>query len=345
MTSTPSPADAPARAPARPPAPRRPDLAGLGYAAGWRVVRALPDAVGRPAFRLGADRALRRQGRGVRQLAANLRRVVGPELPDDEFADLVRRAMHSYARYYLELFRLPARSRAQVLAGFRVYAGLEELRVDMDAGRGSILVLPHSANWDAAGAWVAATGWRVATVAERLRPESLYRRFVAVRQRLGMEILPLTGGDGSVRGILEDRLSQGYMVPLLGDRDLSGRGVEVDFFGARTTMPPGPAMLALRTGVPLWVLELWYEPDALAGHLRGPLPVPGKEAGSFGTRVRLLTQAIADGLARGIAAHPQDWHMLARLWPDLGPDGGSSGGPRTTDRRGPPGASAPTSGG
>jgi KDO2-lipid IV(A) lauroyltransferase len=315
---------------------RRIDLAGLGYAAGWRVVRALPDSVGLPAFRFAADRAWRRQGRGVRQLAANLRRVVGPAMPADEFDDLVRRAMRSYARYYLEAFRLPARSKAEVLAGFVVYTGLDRLRVDMDSGRGAIIALPHAGNWDAAGAWVAATGWPIVTVAERLRPESLYRRFVAYRERLGMEILPLTGGDSSTRATLEDRLGRGYLVPLLADRDLPGRGVDVDFFGACTTMPPGPAMLALRTGAPLYVLDLWFEPELLGGHLHGPLPVPGREVGPFGTRVRLLTQAMADGLAGGIAAHPEDWHMLARLWADLGPVPG---------REDDPGADLPGQGG
>ncbi len=286
------------------------------YAAGWRVVRILPRSVCAPAFNAGADWAARRRGRGVTRLAANLRRVVGPDMPEPEFDALVRRAMRSYLRYFLEAFRLPAQSREQNRVGFRLARG-HLLGEDVAAGRGAVVALPHGGNWDAAGAWVAAMGWPIVTVAERLKPESLYRRFLAFREGLGMEIVPLTGGDRMVREVLEDRLRKGYVVPLLADRDLPGRGVEVDFFGARTTMPPGPAMLALRTGAPLYTVDMWYEKDAPVGYLHGPLELPGPQDGPFGTRVRLVTQMIADNFARGIAEHPEDWHMLQRFWPDL----------------------------
>jgi KDO2-lipid IV(A) lauroyltransferase len=289
--------------------------ADLGYAAGWRVIRVLPGALTRPAFAAVADLTTRRRGRGVTRLAGNLRRVVGPELPEPEFDALVRRAMRSYYRYALEAFRLPAQSREQNLRGFRL-GGEEMLREDVATGRGAVVALPHAGNWDAAGAWVAAQGWPIITVAERLKPESLYRRFVAFREALGMEILPLTGGDGSVRQTLEDRLRRGYVVPILADRDLTRGGVEVTFFGARTTMPPGPALLALRTGAPLYTVDMWFDPDAPCGRLRGPLELPAPDAGQFGARVRLLTQSIADHLAAGIAEHPADWHMMQRLWPE-----------------------------
>src|SRR5690606_6127599 len=121
------------------------------------------------------------------------------------------------------------------------------------AGRGVIVALPHSGNWDAAGAWVAAHGWPLTTVAERLKPEGLYQRFVAFRNRLGIEIIPTTGSERPPIDLLTERLRAGYVVPLLADRDLSARGVEVTFFGGRTRMPVGPALLALRTGAPLYV--------------------------------------------------------------------------------------------
>src|SRR5262249_33518118 len=156
------------------------------------------------------------------------------------------------------------------LRNFRL-DGEDKLAADVESGRGAVVALPHAGNWDAAAAWVNAKGWPMITVAERLKPESLYRRFVAFRESLGMEILPLTGGDGSIRERLEARLRQGYVVPILADRDLSGSGVEVTFFGARTTMPPGCALLALRTGAPLYVLDTWYAPGVLRGRLHGPL--------------------------------------------------------------------------
>ncbi|SDZ33260.1 KDO2-lipid IV(A) lauroyltransferase [Micromonospora pattaloongensis] len=291
------------------------NLVELGYAAAWRLVRTLPAPVAAAAFRVGADRAHRSGGRGAQRLAANLRRVVGPQVPDAELDALVRAGLRSYARYWMEAFRLPSLSGEQILRGFRL-DGAELLAADVAAGRGAIIALPHAGNWDAAGAWVVANGWPLTTVAERLRPEGVYRRFLAFRERLGMEIIPTEGADRAPIDLLADRAAEGHVVPLLADRDLSARGVEVTFFGGRTRMPAGPALLALRTGAPLYVASMWYEADAACGRLHGPLPVPGPERGPLDQRVRALTQQIADGLAAGIARHPEDWHMLQRMWLD-----------------------------
>jgi KDO2-lipid IV(A) lauroyltransferase len=148
-------------------------------------------------------------------------------------------------------------------------------------------------------------------VAERLRPEGLYRRFLAYREKLGMHIIPLTGGAPPM-DLLMDAIKAAHVVPLLADRDLSARGVEVDFFGGRTRMPAGPAMLAIRTGAPLFVVNMWYE-EIPCGRVIGPLPVPENNR-PLDQRVRELTQRVADELAQGIAAHPTDWHMLQKLW-------------------------------
>ncbi|WFE39621.1 phosphatidylinositol mannoside acyltransferase [Micromonospora sp. WMMD998] len=295
------------------------NLTEAGFVAGWRLIRALPRPVAATAFRVGADRAHRKNGGGTRRLRANLRRVVGPELPEAELDALVRAGLRSYARYWLEAFRLPGLSRAEILAGFRL-DGAELLAADVAAGRGAVVALPHAGNWDAAGAWVAATGWPMTTVAERL-PDGVYERFVGFREGLGMEILPNRGGARPAFDVLVDRLRAGYVVPLLADRDLSARGVEVDFFGGRTRMPPGPALLALRTGAPLYVASMWYEPDAAHASIEGPLALPDPDSAPLDARVRVVTQRIADGLAAGIARHPQDWHMLQRMWLDQGPGG------------------------
>lgn len=304
------------------------NLTELGYAAGWRLARTLPRPVVARAFRAGADRAHRRDGAGTRRLRANLRRVVGPELPEAELDDLVRRGLRSYARYWMEAFRLPALSREQILAGFRLEQ-VEVLAADVAAGRGAVVALPHAGNWDVAGAWVAATGWPLTTVAERLKPAGVYERFVAFRQGLGMEILPTHGGPRPTFDVLVDRLRAGTVVPLLADRDLSARGVEVDFFGGRTRMPAGPALLALRTGAPLYVASMWYEPDAACASIEGPLPMPDESQGPLDVRARSLTQRIADGLAAGIARNPQDWHMLQRMWLDQRGPGDDGPPPRS----------------
>jgi lauroyl/myristoyl acyltransferase len=286
-------------------------LADLGYAAGWSLVKNLPESVVWRAFQAGADRAARRNGPGAQRLRRNLRQVVGPDLPEAELDVLVREGLRSYGRYWMEAFRLPRLSKEKIAAGFELRDNYL-LGDAVAAGTGCVVALPHAGNWDYAGAWVCGQGWPLATVAERLKPESVYQRFVAFRESLGMEIIPLSGGERPPMDVLEDRIRQSYVVPLLADRDLSARGVEVRFFGGRTRMPAGPAMLALRTGAPLFTVSLWYEGTRPVGEVHGPLPLPAE--GPLDVRVRALTQTVADRLAEGIAAHPTDWHMLQKLW-------------------------------
>jgi KDO2-lipid IV(A) lauroyltransferase len=290
-------------------------LAESGYAAGWRIVRTLPAPATRPLFRRGADLAARRAGRGARQLRANLRRVVGPAASEADLDVLVRDALRSYARYWLEAFRLPSVPPDEVVGTMRLdAAGVELLDRSLAAGRGVIVALSHSGNWDHAGAWAAYTGRPVVTVAERLKPETLYDRFVAYRESIGISVLPLTGGRRQPLDELADRLRDGALVCLLADRDLSRRGVEVSLFGGRTRMPAGPALLALRTGAPLLVARLWFDETGSRGSIVGPVEVPPGD--DRVAQVAAMTQQVADSLAEGIAGHPQDWHMLQRMWPD-----------------------------
>lgn len=291
-------------------------LVELSYGVGWSLVKALPRPVVWPLFRAAADRAARRGGPGTQRLRRNLRRVVGPEMTESDLDDLVQRGLRSYARYWLETFQLPRYSREQFRTMFQL-KNWERIPEAVESGTGCVIALPHSGNWDTAGAWVCANGWPLTTVAERLKPESIYQRFLAHREALGMEIIPTVGGERPPLDILTERLGQGHVVPLLADRDLSARGVEVRFFGGRTRMPAGPAVLALRTRAPLYVVSLWYDGDLARGRLEGPVPLPTD--GPLDERVRLVTQEIADRLARGIAEHPADWHMLQRLWLDEPP--------------------------
>jgi KDO2-lipid IV(A) lauroyltransferase len=281
------------------------------YAAAWRTVRALPGRTAYAIFRIGADRAARRGGGGVARLADNLRVVVGDDLPEDQFQELVRDSMRSYARYWCDAFRLPSRTREQHRTGFTLH-GQEILLENCAAGVGTVLGLPHGGNWDAAGAWVASMGMPITTVAERLKPESLYDRFLAFREGLGMEILPLTGGARPTLDVLTDRLGSGTVVPLLADRDFSRGGVPVTFFGRRTRMPAGPAILAIRAGIPLYTVDMYYEPAGPVGQMSAPIPLPA--AGSLSERVAAMTQAMADNFEAGVRRHPADWHMLAKMF-------------------------------
>lgn len=280
------------------------------YAAAWAAVKRLPEPAAAALGRSVADIAWRRRGKGVLRLEANLKRVV-PDATPERLAELSRAGMRSYLRYWMESFRLPAWSKERVRDGF-VPDGIHHLTDGLAAGKGVVLALPHMANWDLAGAWVTtALDVPFATVAERLKPESLYDRFVAYRQGLGMEVLPHTGG--SAFGTLARRLRDGGLVCLVAERDLSASGVEVDFFGERTRMPPGPALLAQQTGALLLPVTLWYDgTPVMRGRVHPPIEVPAE--GGRPARTAAMTQALADVFAAGIAAHPEDWHMLQRLW-------------------------------
>jgi KDO2-lipid IV(A) lauroyltransferase len=291
----------------------RVQAAGYGFAA--TLAKVLPEALMRPLFRLAADVAWRRRGRGVLQLERNLRRLVGPSMSDAELSALSRRAMRSYARYWLEFFRLPVLGRDRIV-GRMVVEGEDRLASAMAAGRGAILALPHSGNWDHAGAWVALRGYPFATVAERLKPESLFDRFVTVRERLGMEVLALTGGHNAFAVLLK-RLREGKLVCLVTERDLGDSGVEVSFFGEPMSMPAGPAALAVSTGAALLPVGLWFTDDGGPGGGWGAVIHPAIEPPTEGDRqakITDMTQRLADAFAVDIAAHPQDWHMLQPLW-------------------------------
>ena len=210
-------------------------------------------------FRQIADQLWRRQGPGVRQLEANLARVIGPDAPVMDLRRPSRDGMRSYLRYRLEVFRLPVIPPAKILGRMRA-AGEEQTAFGhLAAGRGVIFALPHMGNWEHAGAWIVLRGaGKVTTVAERLRPESLYDRFVAFREGLGMEVLPHSAG-ASRFGVLAQRLRAGGLVALLCERDLTGSGIEVEFFGEPARIMGGPAALAEQTGAALMPVTLWYE--------------------------------------------------------------------------------------
>ncbi|GAB2642308.1 phosphatidylinositol mannoside acyltransferase [Kribbella swartbergensis] len=278
----------------------------LVFALAWMLVRRLPERVLSGLFRQAADLAFRRNGRGVRRLRANLA-VVRPDAGAPELDALTLAGMRSYLRYWQEAFRLPELSDQEIVGRVRT-VNEKLLRDAYAAGRGVICALPHLANYDHAGAWAGRTGMPVTTVAERLRPESLFDRFIAYRKKLGMDVLPLTGGDQDVAIVLAERLRAGGFVCLVADRDLSERGVPVRFFGRPSRMPAGPAALSLRTGAPLIPATLHYDGPHLVITFHDAVEPEGGAAA--------MTQRCADAFAAGIAAHPEDWHMLQRIFLD-----------------------------
>jgi KDO2-lipid IV(A) lauroyltransferase len=292
-------------------------LVDTAYAAGWSVVKGMPEWMARRQFDAAADAIWFRDGASVRRLQSNLARVV-PDASRLELKRLTREGVRSYFRYWCEIFQLPKIDRRDVIARMDV-VGDPLLRKAVAAGNGMILSLPHMGNWDHAGAWLTGTGVPFTTVAERLKPESLFERFVAFRESLGMEVIPLTGGEQPPFKILAERLRAGGVLCLLADRDLTASGIEVDFFGSPAKMPAGPAALAHDTGAALLPVTAWYPSRTRWGlDIHEEVQVPAE--GTREQKIHAMTQQVAGAFQSAIAAHPQDWHMLQRVWTaDLDP--------------------------
>jgi phosphatidylinositol dimannoside acyltransferase len=271
----------------------------LGFAAGWRVVRAMPESMARNAFGAGARYAARNGG--PVQLRKNLARVIGAT-PDRVPEGLIRASLASYARYWREAFRLPTMDLKTLGAELDpLLWGQEHIATALEAGRGAVMALPHSGNWDMAGVWLVHKHGTFTTVNERLKPESLYNRFIAYRESLGFEMLPLTGGERPPFEVLAERLRDNRVVCLMADRDLSRNGVQVDFFGEPTRMPAGSAKLALETGAPLMTVHCWYTAEGWGFQVQPPIDTSSGDV----TAIQFAT---------GIAAHPADWHMMQPQW-------------------------------
>jgi KDO2-lipid IV(A) lauroyltransferase len=228
------------------------------------------------------------------------------ELDSDQ---LVFNAMRSYMRYWCDTFRFPDWSTQRVRETVTVKN--EHLLLDAIAAKtGVIVCLPHAGNWDHAGAYFCAKGIHLVTVAEHLKPEKLFLKFLSYRQAMGMEVLPL---DGRVLGTLAQRLRQGALVALVADRDLSRSGIDVTFFGGPARMPAGPALLAMKTSAPLITAFVSYTDSGI--HIDfNEVAIPN--SGSDEDRVLEVVQIMAKQFEDGISEHPQDWHMLQRIWTD-----------------------------
>jgi KDO2-lipid IV(A) lauroyltransferase len=289
-------------------------LADLRYALAWRLARALPEGVAVRGFRLAADLAAASGSGPAAGLRRNLARVV-PQAAPAELDALVREGLRSYARYWCEMFRLrPGDAPAVHALMDRGMSGTAPFYAALEEGRGVVFAVPHSGNWDAAGVWVVETLRRLGrepaftTMAQRLRPESLYRRFLAYREALGFEVVAAEAGIAAHRALTR-RLRAGGVVCLVADRDLTGSGVEVSFFGEPARFPAGPARLAALTGAVLMPAYPHFSRDGWVVPIADPVPVDRTPES-----VAKATQAIADAFACLIAQAPQDWHALQPLW-------------------------------
>jgi KDO2-lipid IV(A) lauroyltransferase len=299
------------------------------YALAWRVAGRLPGPLLRALCDGAADVAWLRRGGGVRQLEKNLARV-RPELDERALRRLSRAGMRSYMRYFGEAFALATMSHEQVVARVRA-VGMENLRAHTDRDQAVVLALGHTGNWDLAGAYSAKEIAPVTTVAERLEPEALFQEFVAFRESIGITIFALTGDGDVFRGLVRAARAGAGLLPLLADRDLTSKGVEVDLFGHRARVAAGPAALAITTGAPLVTTVIYYE--RLRGAQRRAAGSPWGIVIQFNKaiempagvpradQVRAMTQAWVDEFAAGVRQRPQDWHMLQKVFvEDLDPE-------------------------
>jgi KDO2-lipid IV(A) lauroyltransferase len=280
-----------------------------GYNLAWRIIRWIPE---RKAYSLAdrfADFLYARNGKGVNRLRSNYRRV-RPELDDAQLEFLVNAGMRSYLRYWCDTFRFPAWSKERLLST-TVCENENFLRDPIAAKRGCIVALPHAGNWDHAGAYFCATGIPLTTVAEHLKPEKLFRKFLEYRTAIGMEVLDL---DSRSIAVLSQRLRAGKLVALVADRDLSKNGIPVNFFGTGGQMPAGPALLAIQTGADLITAFVKYEEVGIKIIFGEAIAIP--ETGSVSEKAAAMTQVIADRFAEQLVVNTVDWHMLQRIWRD-----------------------------
>ena len=274
-------------------------------------MQALPEPVADAACRLVGLALTSGRAEARIMYARHLRRVLGDDLSDAEVRAWTRRAFVAYARYWMEGARLPSVPAGKVLARMIRPEGMEHLEEGLAAGRGVIMALPHVGSWEWGGAWLALKGYPMTAVAEPLEPPELYDYFVDQREQIGLNIVKLGPGTGSA--ILK-ALRSNCLVGLLCDRDIVGNGAEVEFFGERTTLPSGPASLALRAGAMLLPTVVYSGPGRDHSAVIRP-PLSTERTSNFRTDVARITQELAYELEGLIRRAPEQWHLFQPNWP------------------------------
>jgi KDO2-lipid IV(A) lauroyltransferase len=285
---------------------------------GYRSVDALARVIPAPiADRLGASvmRAVSsRLGARSAVVRAHMRRVLGPSASEETVERTAQRCFAVYGRYWAEAFRIASLTRAELDAGME-WEGLVHVEHALQRGNGAMLTMPHIGGFDWGGAWFAASGYDTTVVAESLEPPELFAFFKTLREGFGLEVVELGEAAGSA---IIRRLRANGLVGLVCDRDIAGTGAEVDFFGYPTTIPAGPATLALRTGAAVLPCAVYFEDDGMhRGVVRPPLDI--SRTGSLRDDVQRITQAMAREFENLIRLAPEQWHVLQANWPDIVP--------------------------
>lgn len=284
-------------------------LIGTGYLVMWRVTRWLPERLVVRMFTWAFDRSWRNNDKQRAVVTDNLRPIIGD---GPALAPAVRAAFHSYGRYWAEAFRLQDLTEDE-LAARMDFEGADVLD-RMIATGGAVYGVPHLGNWDAAGRYVA-NRWRLAAVVEVLRPKALFDRFVAYRRALGMTIIPLHRGEDVTSRCVEHIKATGDILALVCDRDLSKRGIPVKMFGRMTTMPAGPAVVAIRAGVPLCPGATYQAPDG-RWRVRALPPIATGQEPETPEEIAKIMQRLADSFEEILREAPEQWHAFVPYWTD-----------------------------
>lgn len=250
--------------------------------------------------------------RDKRKMVERHMRRVRPDASPLEIRRLTQQVFDSYARYYLESFRLPTLTNAQVAASFTVEGYYENMRPALDRGQGVILALPHLGGWEWAGRWAADLGNKMTVVVEPIQPPELFEWFADLRRKFGMTVIPL--GPEAGPAVLKS-LRNNEVLCLLSDRDITGGGIDVEFFGERTTLPAGPATLALRTGAALLPTAAYFTDRGVGHHGVIGAPMNCERHGKLREDVQRITQDLAYELEKLIRRAPEQWHLLQPNWP------------------------------
>jgi lauroyl/myristoyl acyltransferase len=287
-----------------------PSPAYVAYRVGATVANAIPSALGVPVAEATGRVLAPFLGDRRRIVRRNLRRATDGALEGFALERAVSDTFASYGRYWLELFRLPSDARDPIEPRVTV-VGWEHVDAALAGGKGLILALPHLGGFDFAAAYLAEKGTPPTVVVEPVEPPELFEWFADVRRAIGMEVVPL--GPDAAPTVLRALKSNG-VVCLLSDRDLSGDGVTVDFFGEATTLPAGPAVLALRSGAPLLSAAVYFRPRG-RHFIRVGAPLDTERHGRLREDVARVTQALARRFEESVRMAPEQWHVMQPNWP------------------------------
>ena len=281
----------------------------LLYLFAWKLIALLPE---NSAYKLAdyvSDRIYKKNGKGIKRLRGNYGRVM-PEYSGQELEELTKLGMRSYLRYWFDTFRLSKWSKKRIISTTQVIRE-NLLRDPIQSRQGCIVALPHAGNWDHAAAYFCSTGITLTAVVEKLKPEAIFKKFLAYRESIGIEAI---SHKEKTIPILTERLQAGKLIALVADRDMSRNGIEVNFFGKTSKMPSGPAILAIKTGAPLITAYVGYTPSGI--EIIFDETLKPTNSGSEEEQIKIITQSMADNFAKRIKENPVDWHMLQRIWID-----------------------------